>query len=56
MIIGFVVKCDRCSVSMLAKLNEMSFTTSGDRMDVLDRYVCDDCIAKHEEEREELLA
>lgn len=56
MIIGFVVKCDRCGVSMLAKMNEMSFTIGGDRMDVLDRYVCRTCIALHVEEKEEMMA
>lgn len=56
MIIALIVKCDECGAHTHLRLEEMSHTIVGDRLDILDRYVCDRCIQRQSMARQELLA
>jgi hypothetical protein len=55
MIVGFVVTCDVCGETGAVSLSDktMKSSISGDILSVIDRWVCDECIAKDEEKARE---
>lgn len=48
MIVGFIVTCDSCNETEHVLMERMNYTIDGDALEVLDRWVCDKCIAKEQ--------
>lgn len=44
MITGFVVKCDKCGITYNIGTDRAEVEIIGDKMLVLDRWMCNDCI------------
>ncbi len=46
MIEGMIVRCDICGDIKTLKLDEVDRKIIGDTIQILDRYVCNECIAR----------
>jgi hypothetical protein len=46
MIVGIVVECDVCGKKVSVNIGKVRYTVNGDTMEILDRWVCDECVKK----------